>query len=159
MSAAVAEIEWRRSRLEVEAIVTSANAKVDEARLTAESRNRCVRAEVAQYEAAIATKDREIGQLVTTLADRDQVPVERATAVDRLTPRIEQELAGRAKGDRRSSNSRTRCRPSGARSPRRRRPLQICNPSGRCPSAGSRASGSAPRGRKPTPTGYARSAS
>jgi chromosome segregation ATPase len=102
--AEVAEIERRRSRLEVEAIAADASAKVDEARLAAEDERAAtdaVRAEVAQHETAIVAKDSELKRLAAALAERDHALIERTTEVDRLTARIEQEQAGRAEADRR----------------------------------------------------------
>jgi hypothetical protein len=92
--AEVAEIERRRSRLEVEAIAADASAKVDEARLAAEDERAAtdaVRAEVAQHETAIVAKDSELKRLAAALAERDHALIERTTEVDRLTARIEQE--------------------------------------------------------------------
>jgi hypothetical protein len=74
--AEVAEVERRRSRLEVNAAVARAMAQVDEARLAVEDERAetdAVRAEVARHEATIATKDAEIEALRAELAaDQDQ---------------------------------------------------------------------------------------
>ena len=61
--AEVAEVERRRSRLEVDAAVTRARADVEEARLAVQDEREtteAVRAEVAEQQAAMTAKDSEI---------------------------------------------------------------------------------------------------
>jgi colicin import membrane protein len=72
--AEVAEVERRRSRLEVEAAVARARADVEEARLAAEderSATEAVRNEVMEQEKAMVAKDQEIERLTGLLAERD----------------------------------------------------------------------------------------
>jgi hypothetical protein len=155
--AEVAEIERRRSRLEVEAIATDAIAKVDEARLAAEDERAAtdaVRIEVAQHETAIVAKDSEIERLAAALAERDHALIERTTEVDRLTARIEQEQARRAEADRRVADLISQGRPPEARSPHHKRPLPTCKPKGPSHARRQRASNNAPSGQKPMRSDY-----